>query len=167
MSERFEESTMAGKPLGRLTLTVRASDGSVVDSRQARNIVLRGGAELIARRFAGVDGTGPVDRVRVGFGHDVAAADTTALTPPADGTVPASALETALPASAFTITSDKPGVVSVAVSAVFAPTVDLTDVTEAALASAERLYNQVVFEPVQMRVGQNVTFFWQIDFAFG
>lgn len=167
MSERFDEVTAAGKARGRLTLTVRAADGSVVLVREARNIVLRGGAELIARRFAGVEGTGPVDRVRVGFGQEAASADSTTLTVPAELNVPAAALETALPASAFTIVSDRPGVVAVSVSAVFAPTVDLADVTEAALASADRLYNQVVFEPVQLRVGQNVTFFWQIEFPFG
>lgn len=167
MSDRFECSAAASKPRGRLLLTVQEPDGHVVARRQAHNIVLRGGAELIARRFAGVEGTGPIDRVRVGFGHDVVSADTTSLTPPADGAVPASALETALSPAAFSITADKPSVVSVAVSAVFVPTVDLTDVTEAALAAADRLYNQVVFEPVQLRVGQNVTFFWQIDFPFG
>lgn len=167
MSERFGDSTAAGRPRGRLTLTVRSPDGSVVTNREARNIVLRGGAELIARRFAGVEGTGPVDRVRIGFGREAATADTAALTAPADTAVPASALETALPASAFTIASDRPGIVSVSVSAVFTPSVDLVDVTEAALASADRLYNQVVFEPVQLRTGQNVTFFWQIEFPFG
>ncbi|MGC4084808.1 MAG: hypothetical protein QM736_22520 [Vicinamibacterales bacterium] len=142
-------------------------DGRIAAARDVRNIVLRSGAELIARRFAGADGAGPIDRVRVGFGQDVVSVDTAALTPPADAAVPASALETALAPAAFTIATDKPGVVSVAVSAVFVPTVDLADVTEAALASADRLYNQVVFEPVQLRVGQNVTFFWQIDFPFG
>jgi hypothetical protein len=81
--------------------------------------------------------------------------------------VPAAALETALPASAFTIATDRPGVVTVGISAVFRPAVDLADVTEAALASAEPLYNQVVFEPVALRVDQNVTFFWQIEFPFG
>lgn len=167
MSDACGITTADLKPAGRLTLTVRAPGGEIVAAREARNIVLRGGAELIARRFAGVDGAGPVDRVRIGFGRDVAAADTTALTAPADGAIPAAALETPLAASAFMIASDRPGLVSVAVSAVFTPTVDLADVTEAALASTDRLYNQVVFEPVQLRVGQNVTFFWQIDFPFG
>ncbi len=152
---------------GRLELTVRSPEGEVVARRHVSNIVLKGGAELIAQRFAGVAAIGPIDRVKIGFGHEVAAADVTSLTPPAGDGIPAAALETALPASAFTITKDRPGVVSVAVNALFTPTIDLVDVTEAALAAADRLYNQVVFEPLHMRVGQNVTFFWQIEFPFG
>lgn len=155
------------KPRGRLDVTVRTPSGLVVDRRQATNIVLRGGAELIAQRFAGVATAGPIDRVKIGFGTEVATTDVTALTPPAAVGIPASALEAALDPAAFTISSDQLGKISVAVSALFAPTLDLVDVTEAALAAKDRLYNQVVFEPLHLRVGQNVTFFWQIDFPFG
>ena len=69
--------------------------------------------------------------------------------------------------AAFTISNEQLGMVSVAVSALFTPTLDLVDVTEAALAAKDRLYNQVVFEPLHLRVGQSVTFFWQIEFPFG
>ena len=154
-------------PRGTADIIVRSVDGYLVTSRHARNIVLRSGAELIAQRFAGVDAVGPIDRVRIGFGTEVATSEVTALTAPADSAIPAAALETALTPAAFTIASNRPGIIAVSVNAVFLPTVDLTDVTEAALASGTRLYNQVVFEPLQLRIGQNVTFFWQIDFPFG
>ena len=49
----------------------------------------------------------------------------------------------------------------------FQPTVELTGVTEAGLLAGDKLYNQVVFEPVTLRPGQDVTFFWEIDFPFG
>jgi len=154
-------------PRGRLEITVQAPDGRVVERRRTTNIVLRGGAELIAQRFAGVASAGPIDRIKIGFGTDVATTDVTTLTPPAAVGIPASALETALDPAAFTITNDQHGKVSVAVSALFTPTLDLVDVTEAALAAKDRLYNQVVFEPLHLRVGQNVTFFWEIEFPFG
>ena len=63
--------------------------------------------------------------------------------------------------------TDRPDVVQVVVSSVFHPTVVLQDVTEAGLMAGDRLYNQVVFEPVTLRPGQDVTFFWEIDFPFG
>ena len=50
---------------------------------------------------------------------------------------------------------------------VFKPTVELVDVTEAGLRAGEKLYNQVVFEPVTLRPGQDITLFWEIDFPFG
>ena len=155
------------RPRGRLDVTVRTPGGLVVERRRATNIVLRGGAELIAQRFAGVAAAGPIDRVKIGFGTDVATSDVTTLTPPAAVGIPASALETALDPAAFTISNEQLGIVSVAVNALFTPTLDLVDVTEAALAAKDRLYNQVVFEPLHLRVGQSVTFFWQIEFPFG
>jgi len=105
-------------------VTVRTPGGLVVERRRATNIVLRGGAELIAQRFAGVAAAGPIDRVKIGFGTDVATSDVTKLTPPAAVGIPASALETALDPSAFTISNEQLGMVSVAVSALFTPALD-------------------------------------------
>jgi hypothetical protein len=28
------------------------------------------------------------------------------------------------------------------------------------------LYNQVVFDPVDLHLGQDVTFYWEVDFPF-
>ncbi len=57
--------------------------------------------------------------------------------------------------------------IKVIVNALFKPTVELKDVSEAGLLAGDVLYNQVVFEPVTLRPGQNVTFFWEINFPFG
>ena len=154
------------RPRGRLVLTVRGPEGEVA-RREATNLVLRRGASVIARLFSGAAGSQPVNRVMVGFGREAGTAELTALTPPEGGAVPAAALATALAPASFKIAADRPGAVRVAVEAVFRPTVDLEGVTEAGLLAGDDLYNQVVFEPVNLRVGQDVTFFWEVDFPFG
>jgi hypothetical protein len=152
---------------GRLRLSVRDRDGRV-QTRHATNLVLQSGAQVVAALFAGAAGAAPIDRVGVGFGQAGADVDATALTPPADGAIPAAALTTAVASSDFAITTDADArLVRVSVAPVFKPTVELPDVTEAGLLAGERLYNQVVFEPVTLHVGQDVTFFWEIDFPFG
>jgi len=151
------------RPRGRVRLEVREPGGRVVAERRAANIVLRGGAELIAKLFAGTAG-GPVDRVGVGFAREVADAGITALTG-LDGGDPPPA--TPIPADSFTIDATRPGTVAVSVASVYHPATDLADVSEAGLLAGDDLYNQVVFEPVALRVGQDVTFFWEIEFPFG
>lgn len=135
--------------------------------RTAHNLVLRGGAEVVAQLFAGAGGAAPIDTIGVGFARESADADVTALSPPEDGTIPASALVTPLGPDAFAIRTDRPNSIRVTVTAVFRPAVNLPGVSEAGLLSGPRLYNQVVFEPVDLEVGQDVTFFWDIDFPFG
>ncbi|MES2443251.1 MAG: hypothetical protein V4574_10510 [Pseudomonadota bacterium] len=156
-----------GRPVGRMTLRVAAPDGTLLAERRAGNMVLHGGALLIAQLFSGAGGAKPIDTVGVGFARDPGTADLTALTRPADTEkFPLAALRTALPPGSFTI-ADRDGVVQVSVAARFKPTVVLADVTEAGLLSGDALYNQVIFEPVTLAVGQDVTLFWQIDFPFG
>lgn len=151
-------------PQGRLLLTIRDERGELVASRAARNRVLRGGAELIASLFAGARNT-PIDRVRLGFGEVSADPTATALTPPAEA-IPPERLEAALKPEHFTV---RPGddKVTVDVAAPFEPQQDIARVSEAGLVAGDVLYNQVIFEPVTLRQGQVVTFFWQIDFPFG
>lgn len=152
---------------GRLRLRITDPDGTAVE-RRASNLVLRHGAEIVARRFAGVAQAGPIDKVRVGFGTEAASVDAAALTGPDDPDIPPAALEHAVAPADFTITTDPAArVVRVAIAARFSPSVELPDVTEAGLLAADQLYNQVVFEPVTLRVGQDVTFFWEVDFPFG
>lgn len=151
-------------PQGRLLLTIRDERGELVASRAAKNRVLRGGAELIASLFAGARNT-PIDRVRLGFGEASADPTATALTPPAEA-IPPERLEAPLKPEHFTV---RPGddKVTVDVAAPFEPQQDIAGVSEAGLVSGDVLYNQVIFEPVTLRQGQVVTFFWQIDFPFG
>lgn len=129
-------------------------------------MVLRKGAGIIAGLFAGAGGSKPINSVQVGFGKEAGTAELTSLTPP-EGSVPAAALRSALTPDSFKIVTDKPDNIQVSVTAVFQPVVDLTDVSEAALSADDDLYNQVVFEPVNMKAGENITFFWEIDFPFG
>jgi hypothetical protein len=150
--------------IGHMRLVVRAA-GAVVAERRARNIVARGGAELIARRFAGLD-SAPIDRVGVGFGRDVADVEATGLTPPT-GDIPPAALASPIAPADFSLVTDRPTVVVVSLASLFHPTVELPGVSEAGLFGGDRLYNQVVFEPVTLRVGHDVTFFWDIHFPFG
>jgi hypothetical protein len=152
-------------PKGKLTIEVRA-EGCLVAARQASNMVLRGGAGLIANLFTGAPNTAPVDAIGVGFAREGGAADLAALTPP-DPPVAKEALRSSVAAADFTIDAAQPGSIKVTVNAVFKPTVELKDVSEAGLLAGDVLYNQVVFEPVTLRPGQDVTFFWEINFPFG
>jgi hypothetical protein len=149
----------------RLSLQVRV-DGRLLACRQAPNMVLQSGADLIAKLFAGAPNTQPINTVQVGFAREAGAADLTALTPP-DPPVAKEALQSPVAAANFTITADQPGMIKVIVNALFKPTVELKDVSDAGLLAGDVLYNQVVFEPVTLRPGQNVTFFWEINFPFG
>jgi hypothetical protein len=165
-----EEASMDTRPVirGRLRLEVRDRDALVVATRRAHNLVLERGAQVVAALFSGAHDAGPIDRIGVGFAKEGADARATALTAPDDTDIPAAALTSPVAAADFTIATDAEARhVRVSVAARFVPTVDLTDVTEAGLLAGERLYNQVVFEPVTLRVGHDVTFFWDIDFPFG
>jgi len=152
---------------GQLTLRVMSPDNQLIAERKANNMVLRLGAGIIARLFPGEPGSKPINQVQVGFGTDAATAELTALTPPADNTIPAASLKTALTPASFQIAKDRPNSIQVSVTAVFTPDRDLTDVTEAGLLADNDLYNQVVFEPVTLKAGQNISFFWEINFPFG
>jgi hypothetical protein len=141
-------------------------DGRLIAERRARNIVLRQGATIVANRFAGMPESAPINAIMVGFGTESADADATALTPP-PGEIPAGALRSPVAPADFTIVTDRPGLVQVIITTLFQPTVELVDVTEAGLLAGDSLYNQVVFEPISLRVGQDISFFWEIDFPFG
>lgn len=152
--------------MGRMRLEVRGPDGRVVAERRATNIVLRGGAELVAKRFTG-QGPTAINRIGLGFGREAADPSVTALTGPSGNSIPPAALFTPIPPESFTVDPSLPSAVGVSVASVFHPTVELADVSEAGLLADDQLYNQVVFEPVTLRVGQDVTFFWEIEFPFG
>lgn len=154
------------RPRGRMVMRVRAPDGALVAERCADNIVLRGGALLIARLFSGAPGGAAVDRIGIGFALNPGDAELGALTPP-EAEIDPEALRTALPPESFTIITDQDGAIEVHIAAVFKPTRKFENVSEAGLFAGDTLYNQVIFEPVTLVAGQDVTFFWQIDFPFG
>lgn len=157
---------------GRMMMQVQSASGQVVATRRASNIVLRQGAMIVAGLFAGGAGAGPITHVEVGFGRETVDTEATALTPPPANPpplplTPPEALRSPIAPTDFTLVTDKPQIVQVLVSSLFTPTVELVDVSEAGLMAGDRLYNQVVFEPITLRVGQNITFYWEIDFPFG
>jgi hypothetical protein len=147
-------------------MVVRDGRGAVRETRSADNIVVRAGARLVAGRMVGLADVEPINLIRLGFARESADPESTALTPP-DPPVDAAALESAVPTESFSLADDLDGVVRISVAAEFEPTVDLEGVTEAGLFAGDQLYNQVVFEPVTLREGQRVTFFWDIDIPFG
>lgn len=155
------------QPQGRLHLKITDPGGALISERRARNIVLRQGAEIIAALFSGAAEASPISLVQVGFATEGATVETTALTLPEDASIPGTALVSPVAPGDFSVVSDRPGMVQVLIASVFKPTVELKDVTEAGLLANGKLYNQVVFEPVTLRPGQDITFFWEIDFPFG
>jgi len=160
--------SIRGCPTGRLQLSVSSTSGVLIAERRARNIVLRQGAAMIASLFSGAAGATPINTIQVGFAQEAATAELTALTPPpADPVIAPAALRSRLAATDFKVVGDRPDSIQVLVASVFKPTVELANVTEAGLLAGDKLYNQVVFEPVTLRPGQDVTFFWEIDFPFG
>jgi len=154
------------RPAGFLELRVWSS-GVPVAVRSGRNLVLRQGAGAVAKLFAGQDGASRIDKVAVGFGQEAADAEATALTPPPGGGIDPAALVSAVAPTDFTVVMDQPGFIQVTATTLFHPTVDLPAVSEAGLLAGNTLYNQVVFEPVDLSVGQDITLFWRIDFPFG
>jgi hypothetical protein len=131
-----------------MRLEVPSNDGTII-VRSAENIVLRNGAAIIANLFSGSSTGAPINRVGVGFAKEAASTELTTLTPPeANSNIPAAALSTPLAPGSFKISTDMPRVVRVSINALFKPTMELKDVTEAGLLAGTQLYNQVVFEPV-------------------
>jgi hypothetical protein len=155
-----------GVPRGRLEVTVRDSNGAVVARRAAGNMVVRNGATVIARLFSGAADAQPINQLRLGFAKESGTPELKALTPP-DGNIAPEALRSPLEASHFKIDTTSADAVQVSISATFHPTVDLDDVSEAGLFAGEDLYNHVVFEPISLKTGQDITFFWQVNFPFG
>ena len=155
-----------GRITGRLLVAVRSADGDLVAERRTENMVLRNGAVIIAKLFSGTAGVTPINQIQVGFATDSGTAELTALTPP-DPAIPVASLRSPVKPEDFHIATDQPGEIQVSISTVFHPTQDLKDVTEAGLLAGEDLYNHVVFEPLTLHTGQDITFFWQVNFPFG
>lgn len=149
---------------GRVRLEIRA-DGERVTERYAENLVLRQGAEAIARLMANFEGAEPVNQMQVGVGREGGDASLTALTAP-DGVAP-EALRSPVEVTDFELRTDGPTFIQLSVAAVFRPSQDLEGISEAGLLAGDVLYNQVVFEPVDLRADQDITFFWDLEIPFG
>jgi hypothetical protein len=160
------------KSKGRLQLSIQASDGTLVAERRASNRVLRSGASIIAGLFTGAR-TVAINKVGFGFGGEPLSLEATALSDRmidsgVPGLLPAfeHGPEAFLAPTDFTVESG-PDAVLVNVRLSFTPASDVNAVTEAALFAGQDLYNHVLFEPVDMKTGQTITFYWEIAFPFG
>jgi hypothetical protein len=151
---------------GHMLLVVRSADGGIVAQRQSDNMVVRGGARIVAMLFTGANGATPINQIQMGFARDSGTTELAALTQ-ADPPIPVSALRSPLKPEDFQIVTDHPDEIQVRITSVFHPSLELTDVTEAGLLAGEALYNQVVFEPISLHTNHDITFFWQVNFPFG
>ena len=146
------------KPRGRLTLTIHNAAGELVAERRTTNRVLESGAKVIASLFTGERKSG-IDKVRFGFGTEPL---------PLHAKKPffANGPEMVLGTGNFRV-EPGPDVVTVHVRVPFKPQANIAKVSEAGLFAGDDLYNHVLFEPIDMTAGQEITFFWEIDFPFG
>ena len=170
---------------GRLRLVLRDAGGNPVLERNACNVVLRSGAELLAALISGSAAT-PINGVAVGVNpvpssppYDstaitVAAPDGTPIIQQNTGTVDPAGITT-------TVLADELKV-RVSLRTVLGPNravspdaaVRTVEIGEAALGtlaadgnSLARVYNRVVFEPVPKARDQELALYWEIDFPYG
>jgi len=148
-----------------LRVELRTADGQLVECREARNAVLRGGADMLAKLFSG-QGAG-ITHMAIGT-SDAPEGDTFGTT------TLAGAVEVPIPADAFHIDPPDPvkRVVRVRVRATVPADQALADsVREAALVSRQgdsvALYNRVIFAPIQKTTDHELTLFWEVGFPYG
>jgi hypothetical protein len=157
----------------RLRLVLTDRGGAPVAERVAHNAVMRTGAELVARLFAGVAGATPITHMGVGT-SDAPESDaftTTALSN-ADPALTGDT-EAAIAADAFTITTDPDRrAVVVRVRATLPDSAAQGTIREAGLlgrtgADPAVLYNRVIFAPIDKGDDHELTLFWEITFPYG
>ncbi len=160
----------------RAVVTIELLDrtGRAVAVRRAKNAVMRSGAEIVARLFAGA-GT-PITHMGVGTSDAPDGDDfsTPALQNAAVGDVPplAGPTEAAIPAEAFQIDADPVRrVVRVRVRATMPANAAVGTVREAGLVSRSDagavLYNRVTFAPIAKGDDHELTMFWEVTFPYG
>ncbi len=158
-----------------LDLTLANRDGIPIARRRARNAVMRGGAELVGRLFAGQGS--PITHMGVGVNEDPETGDFTtaalAAGPGPDGAALVAPTEVAIPAEAFTVTTDPvKRLVLVRVRATLPAAAAVGKVREAGLLArpdgAEPvLYNRVTFDPIDKGDDHELTLFWEVSFPYG
>lgn len=158
-----------------LDLILATRGGAPVARRHARNAVMRGGAELVGRLFAGQGA--PITHMGVGVNEAAETGDfaTTALAagPGPDGATLVAPTEVAIPREAFTVTTDPAArLVLVRVRATLPAAAAVGQVREAGLlAKADGtdpvLYNRVTFDPIDKGDDHELTLFWEVSFPYG
>lgn len=148
--------------------------GQLLAVREAKNSVMKGGAELIAALFAGKGA--PITHFGVGA-SDAAESDafsTTALSETATGDAGPlqGGTDAAIPSEAFTIETDEARrLVRVRVRGTLPNGAAVGTVREAGLLSKRDdktvLYNRVTFAPIAKGSDHELTMFWEVTFPYG
>ena len=154
-----------------LRIELRSRTGDTLAVREAHNAVMRGGAELVARCFAG-QGPG-ITHMGVGT-SDAPETDifaTAALTND-PGEPLTGATEAPLAAEVFAFETDATRrVVRVRLRGALPAAAAVGTVREAGLLSRTEagavLYNRVIFPPMQKGNDHELTLFWEIAFPYG
>lgn len=174
-----------------LRLELREAGGPPLLRREARNVVARSGAELLAALFTGAGGKA-IDAVAVGISDEPSGPpyEVSALTLQRPGGEPlltksvAPIAKSVAPNEAPFQVETLPDELRVRVSlrtlipVGYAlptdPAVDGVDIAEAALGVAAeggealaRIYNRVVFEPFRKARKHEVALYWEISFPYG
>lgn len=156
-------------------IEVRTNEGEVVETRFARNSVMRTGAELLARLFS-QGGTAGITHMAVGTSstEETGTFETTALKNDADEGTPVltGGTETAVSPGDFTVETDlDKRVVRVRVRATLPNAAAVGTLREAGLVGrtgdASFLYNRVIFAPIEKRNDHELTMFWEVTFPYG
>lgn len=157
-----------------LTLQIRDRTGQILAGRSAHNAVMRQGAELVAKLFAG---TGmPISHMGVGnreileepdFEIEglINEPDSTGQTLEGDTAAP-------LPEGAIEIEADETNRrIHVTIRGVMPEEAAVGTIREAGLLADTPdgmvLYNRVQFEPIDKGDDHELTLFWEIDFPYG
>jgi len=157
-----------------LTLQIHDRDGRLLEGRKAHNAVMRQGAELVAKLFAGT-GT-PITHMGVGNREFLEEPDfeITALAnePDSSGQTLAGDLAAPLPGDAIAIEPDDQNRhIRVTIRGVMPEAAAVGTIREAGLLADTPdgmvLYNRVQFEPIDKGDDHELTLFWEIDFPFG
>lgn len=163
---------------GRLRAELRRSDGAVIEVRRATNTVMREGARIVAELFTGQGG--PVSHMGVGT-SDASPEDVTveALRNDAVGESPPLAGATTAPVAAGSVRFDVDEtrrLVTVRLRATLPAEAAVGRIREAGLLQrttpeegdpVDRLYNRVIFAPIDKGDDHELTLFWEIEFPFG
>jgi CO/xanthine dehydrogenase Mo-binding subunit len=157
----------------RLVFELRTRDGDVIARREASNIVLQSGGQLVADLFSGKGGA--ISHMAVGTSD--AEPDSVAVTALGndDGTgAPGLSGPTSTPLAAEAFRTEVDELhrrVVVRIRATLPGDAAVGTIREAALVSrrdaTDVLYNRVIFPPVDKGNDHDLALFWEVEFPFG
>ena len=158
----------------RLTMILSGADGVEIARREAKNSVMRGGGELIAKLFAGIGQ--PITHMAVGT-SDAAPPDDFVVTelknePVGEQAALSGDLDAALAPAAFSIAVNaEKRLVTVKVRGTMPQAAAVGTIREAGLVSKSEstsvLYNRVTFAPLTKGNDHELTLFWEVSFPYG